>query len=294
MKDNARLPVVLTIAGSDSGGGAGIQADLKTFFALRCHGTSAITCLTAQNTTAVDAIHAAPPSFVAQQIKTITADFSLSAIKTGMLYSKAIIESVVDTLKCVLLQEGAADLAIVVDPVMVAASGARLVEANAIEAMKEQLLPLATIVTPNVPEAEAMLHDYKDSSGSRPFREISSIEAMKGAAQAVCDLYNVRSCLIKGGHLTAAADPSEAADVLFVRETGRHHVFAGKRLPLVNVHGTGCTLASAIAAFLARGKSVDDACRLGKAYVKHAIEAAYPLGSRSRGLEHRWSDDDVL
>jgi len=242
---------VLTIAGSDSGGGAGIQADLKTFSALGVYGASVITALTAQNTRAVTAIHDVPPAFVVAQLDAVFDDIEIAAVKIGMLSSPAVIEAVAAGLR----RHDARQ--IVLDPVMVAKSGDRLLRADAVSALRERLLPLATVVTPNLPEAGVLLdaEAVRDAAG------------MPGAAARLRAL-GPRAVLLKGGHL-------EAADSIDVLDDGEEPLtLSAPRIASQNTHGTGCTLSSAIAALLARGLPLRDAVQGAKAYVTAAIRAA--------------------
>ncbi len=247
------IPRVLTIAGSDSGGGAGIQADLKTFSALGTFGMTAITAITAQNTTGVYAVHEIPPEVVASQIDAVASDIGVDAAKTGMLSSAAIIEAVAERVRHHKIPN------LVVDPVMVAKSGAPLLRPEARQALREKLLPLAAVVTPNLPETEALL--------GRPVRDVA---AMREAAQALRDL-GPRTVLVKGGHLSG--DPVD----VFCHEEGCEELWA-ERVPSRHTHGTGCVLSAAIAAYLARGLTVRDAVRRGKEFVTEAIRTGLPLG----------------
>jgi hydroxymethylpyrimidine/phosphomethylpyrimidine kinase len=244
---------VLTIAGSDSGGGAGIQADLKTFTVLGVFGMSAITALTAQNTRGVAGIHPVPPEFVRLQIDTVLSDLGADAGKTGMLFSAPIIREVCQAVR----EHGLRDL--VVDPVMVAKSGHRLLEEDAVRALAGELLPLARVVTPNVPEAEIL-------SGV-PVRDAADLER---CARAIGEL-GPACVVVKGGHLQGPA-------VDAVLWEGRITFLEGRRLPFAAVHGTGCTFSAAIAAWLALGHPVPAAVRLAKDFVARAIATAEPLG----------------
>ena len=258
------IPRVLTIAGSDSGGGAGIQADLKVFGALGAYGMSAITALTAQNTVGVQGIHEAPPDFVRQQIAAVLEDIGADAIKTGMLASAAIVEAVADTL------ERFAYVPLVVDPVMVAKSGDSLLHENARTALIERLLPRTEIVTPNMEEAAAL-------AGIPVEDEASMCEAAKRISAL-----GPRYTLVKGGHLGGA----DARDYLFDGES--FEVFSGPRIKTKNTHGTGCTFASAIAVYLARGLSAPNAVRAAKDYLTGALRHSLPLGQGHGPLDHAW------
>jgi hydroxymethylpyrimidine/phosphomethylpyrimidine kinase len=247
----------LTIAGSDSGGGAGIQADLKTFAAHRVHGLSAIAALTAQHTRGVDAVEVPPPAFLRAQIDACFDDFDIGAVKVGMLANADMIQAVVKSL------DQHCPHYIVVDPVMIATSGAQLLANTAIEVLRKRLLPMSTVVTPNLPEAEFLLG-----------RRIPDLEAMRLACDDLLDL-GAGAVLLKGGHL---ADSDEVVDLFAARrETGgrMHREIRHPRLA-VNAHGTGCTLAAAIAAQLALGAPLIDACREASDYVHRALR----LGSR--------------
>lgn len=245
---------VLTIAGSDSGGGAGIQADLKTFCAFGVYGMTAITAVTAQNTRGVDAIFPLPPSMVAQQIESIMVDIGVDAAKTGMLFSASIIEAVVATLRKWPVEK------LVVDPVMVAKSGALLLEKDAVEAMSAELFPLAYLVTPNLEEASVL--------AGFPVR---SLEDMEEAARCIWEK-GPRYVLVKGGHLPG----EEATDVLFDGE--RYMYFPGPRIATPHTHGTGCTYSAALCALLALGYGVEEAVARAKEYMTIVIAHALPLG----------------
>jgi hydroxymethylpyrimidine/phosphomethylpyrimidine kinase len=242
---------VLTIAGSDSGGGAGIQADLKTFSALGTYGASVITALTAQNTRAVTAIHEVPPEFVTAQLDAVLEDIEIAAVKIGMLSSPAIIEAVAAGLRRNRPSH------VVVDPVMVAKSGDRLLREDAVSALKERLLALATVLTPNLPEAAVLL-------GTAPARDeagmIEAAAALRGLGPA--------AVLLKGGHM----EHEHSIDVL--DDGGEPLLLTAARVATGNTHGTGCTLSSAIAALLACGLPLRAAVREAKAYVTGALEAA--------------------
>ena len=244
-------PVALTIAGSDSSGGAGIQADLKTFAALGVYGASAITALTAQNTAGVTAVHAVPPEFVTAQIDAVFGDLAIGAVKIGMVAQRAIIEAIAAALKRWLPRM------IVLDPVMVASSGDRLIAADAVEALRDSLFPLATIVTPNLPEAAALLGEPMASSAA-------AIEAQGRRLLA----FGCQAVLIKGGHGAG----SESIDYLI--DGSSSLALAAPRLATKNTHGTGCSLSAAIAADLAKGESLVSAVRNAKTFVSAAIAGA--------------------
>jgi hydroxymethylpyrimidine/phosphomethylpyrimidine kinase len=244
-------PVALTIAGSDSSGGAGIQADLKTFAALGVYGASALTALTAQNTTAVSGIHLVPPEFVTAQIDAVFSDLDVKAVKIGMVAQRATIEAIVDALK------RWSPAHIVLDPVMVATSGDRLLAPDAIAALRARLIPLASVLTPNLPEAAALLDEPVASSQA----------AIEGQGRRLLAV-GCAAVLIKGGH----GGGSDSVDYL-VSHAGTLALSA-PRSPTRNTHGTGCSLASAIAAGLARGEDLETAVRHAKAFVSEAIAAA--------------------
>jgi len=256
-----RPRTALTIAGSDSGGGAGIQADLKTFAALGVYGTSALTAVTAQNTRGVRAIAELAPALVAAQIDTVVEDIGVDAVKTGMLANAAIIATVVARVQT----HGLTPL--VVDPVMVATSGDRLLRDDALQALRTTLLPLALIVTPNLPEAAALASIAVDRRAD-----------LEDAARRISAL-GARYVLITGGHA-----PGDPTDLLF---DGQGFVeFRGERIRTTSTHGTGCTLSAAIAAYLARGETVVDAVGHAKAYVTAALRAVYPVGHGHGPLHH--------
>jgi len=255
---------VLTIAGSDSGGGAGIQADLKTFAAHGVHGLSAIAALTAQNTRGVSAVHVPPVAFLRAQIDACFEDFRIAGVKIGMLANTRVINAVADALQA--WKPGF----VVLDPVMVATSGARLLETSALDALRRRLVPLATLLTPNIPEAELLLgHPVPDGEAA----EAALVELLELGAAAV---------LLKGGHL----DGGEMTDRL---DDGKQlHEFVHPRLA-VEGHGTGCTLASAIAANLCMGKTLADACSDAADYVHGALRAGYRPGQGAVSvLDHFW------
>ena len=252
--DDSRPVSVLTIAGSDSGGGAGIQADLKTFAAHGVHGLSALAALTAQHTRGVTAVHVPPTAFLEAQIDACFDDFRIGAVKLGMLASADVIATVARALARHRPRH------VVVDPVMVATSGARLLEADALDALRTQLLPLATVITPNLPEAELLLG-----------WAIGDAAAMSHAALALRAL-GAPAVLLKGGHL---AGPGEVVDIL--SDADGEQRTAHPRLQL-DAHGTGCTLASAVAANLARGLPLRAACAAAVGYVQSALRGGYRPG----------------
>jgi hydroxymethylpyrimidine/phosphomethylpyrimidine kinase len=251
-------PRLLTIAGSDSGGGAGIQADLKTFAAHGAYGMSVITALTAQNTREVRAVHEVPPEMVAAQIDAVLEDIGADAIKIGMLSNAGIIRAVADRLRFHLKNK---KVPVVLDPVMIAKSGARLLREDAVEALKTGLLPLATLVTPNLPELEALTGLAAGTGEER----LAAARALAESGPAV---------LAKGGH----AEGEEIVDLL-VEPGGRLHRFTHPRLHTRSTHGTGCTLSSAVAARLGAGEELPRAVEGAIDYLSGALAAAYPLGT---------------
>ncbi len=263
-------PHALTIAGSDSGGGAGIQADLKTFAAFGVFGTSAITAITAQNTQAVTSVQEIDLEVIAAQIDAVISDIRIDVVKTGMLSSAAIVELVAQKAKEHRFEK------LVVDPVMVAASGARLLREDAVESIRNQLLPLATVVTPNLPEAEVL-------TGV----EINSLPEMEEAARRIHAL-GPNYVVIKGGHLENA---EHSDDLLFDGES--FETFSAHRIKTTSNHGTGCTFASAVASGLAHGHTVNRSIADAKAYVTAAIANAFPVGHGHGPLNHFhhwWTD----
>jgi hydroxymethylpyrimidine/phosphomethylpyrimidine kinase len=261
-------PRLLTIAGSDSGGGAGIQADLKTFAAHGAYGMSAITAITAQNTREVRAVLEVPPEMVAAQIDAVLDDIGADAIKIGMLASAPIVRAVADRLRA-----WALTIPIVLDPVMVAKSGDALLRDDAVAAILEDLLPLCTLVTPNVPELARMTG-----------LPVETEEERRAAAES---LGKTVAVLAKGGH----AEGDEVVDLLW--EGGRLHRFRGQRLDARSSHGTGCTLSSAIAARLAAGEPLARSVEGAITWLRGALAAAYPLGSGTGPVDHLylWNKD---
>lgn len=259
---------VLTIAGSDSGGGAGIQADLKTFAANGCYGMSVITALTAQNTLGVTGIHPVPVAFVEQQLDAVLGDIGADAVKIGMLFSVELIVAVARKLRDYDAQR------IVLDPVMVAKGGDRLLQEDAVAALKEHLFPLAELITPNLSEAEDLLG-----------RKISGRAEMAAAGRDLLQ-WGSRHVLVKGGH----AEGQDSEDVLVAGAGGEGTWFGDVRVATRNTHGTGCTLSSAIAAYLAQGFSVSDAVGKARNYIQHAIRAGagYRLGHGHGPVHHFW------
>ncbi len=255
------VPKAMTIAGSDSGGGAGIQADLKTFSALGVYGSSTLTALTAQNTVGVSMVHEIPIDIIVAQINAVLSDIGADAVKTGMLASSAIVEAVAEEMKRRQVSR------LVVDPVMVAKSGDRLLREDAVEALRTRLIPLAAVVTPNIPEAEA-LTGLKIETG----------EDVRRAAEAIVQL-GARAVVVKGGHREGPA-----TDVFY--DGARFQEFSAPRIDTVNTHGTGCTFASAVAAGLAKGLDVLESVGLAKDYVTEAIRRSFPVGQGHGPLHH--------
>jgi hydroxymethylpyrimidine/phosphomethylpyrimidine kinase len=259
----AKVARALTIAGSDSGGGAGIQADLKTFSALGVYGASAITAVTSQDTQRVYGFVEMEPGFVVSQINAVVEDIGVDAVKTGMLASAPIIEAVAD---CMQRWEVTA---LVVDPVMVAKGGDKLLRDDAVEALKQRLLPLALVVTPNIPEAEVLVG-----------RELKTWDQIQEAAREIHAM-GVANVVIKGGHME---DDSMATDVLFDGQGFRD--YTAPRVATKSTHGTGCTFASAIAAMLAKGETVPLSVAGAKAYVTKALQSAYVIGHGHGPVHH--------
>ncbi len=257
---------VLIVAGSDSGGGAGIQADIKTVTMLGGYAATAIAALTVQNTRGVSAVHAVPPAFVQAQMRAVLDDIGADAIKTGMLGDAAMVAAVADVIEVL-----AVPPPLVVDPVMVAKGGARLLDADAIGAVKARLLPLAALVTPNTPELEAL-------TGRVVTDEASGVEAGRALLAA-----GARAVLVKGGHL----EGGEVADWLLTADDERR--FASPRIRTRHTHGTGCTLASAIACGLAKGNSLASAVESARDYVQSALRAAPGLGQGHGPLGHNFA-----
>ena len=258
------MRTALSIAGSDSSGGAGIQADIKTMTANGVYAMSAITALTAQNTTGVQGIFEVPPEFLAQQIDSVFTDIRPDAVKIGMVSSVGLITTIAAKLR------GYQAVNIVLDPVMVATSGSRLISEDAVDALKRHLLPLATVLTPNVPEAEVL-------SGMK----IQDAADMERAAKTIADAYGC-AVLLKGGHQIHDAD-----DLLIRGDVRRW--FHGKRVDNPNTHGTGCTLSSAIAANLVKDYDLDAAVEKAKAYISGALAAMLDLGAGSGPLNHAFA-----
>jgi hydroxymethylpyrimidine/phosphomethylpyrimidine kinase len=249
------VPVALTIAGSDSSGGAGIQADLKTFAAFGVYGASVITALTAQNTRAVSCVHVVPPDFVTAQLNAVFDDLDIAAVKIGMVAQLSTIEAIAAVLS------RKAPKHVVLDPVMVATSGDRLLSMDAVSALRERLIPLASLITPNLPEAASLLGDPVATDETAIASQGKRLLAM-----------GARAVLIKGGH----GQGSESIDTLFC---GSDMIaLPAPRIPTTNTHGTGCSLSSAIAAGLAKGETLEQAVRSAKTWITAAIAAADSLG----------------
>jgi hydroxymethylpyrimidine/phosphomethylpyrimidine kinase len=262
MAGSVTPPCVLTIAGSDSCGGAGIQADLKTMQALGVHGMSVVTAVTAQNSVGVQDFWDLPPEAVRAQLDSILSDIPVQAIKTGMLASAAIVSAVADVL-------AGSDVPLVIDPVAVSKHGHSLLLPGAGDAMRAELLPLATVVTPNLDEASQL-------SGIK----VTDEDGMRDVARVIAR-FGPRWVLVKGGHL--AGDP---VDLLF--DGTRTWRYAGERIATPHTHGTGCTLASAIASYLALGAEVPEAVTQARDYVTGAIRAGFPLGAGIGPVDHAW------
>ncbi|PLT34845.1 bifunctional hydroxymethylpyrimidine kinase/phosphomethylpyrimidine kinase [Bacillus sp. V5-8f] len=255
----------LTIAGSDSGGGAGIQADIKTFQELDVYGMSAITAVTAQNTLGVQAVYPMTAEAVARQIDSIGEDIGADAIKTGMLFDNQIIEAVTEKIKQYQWEN------VVVDPVMIAKGGASLLQSEAVHALKKHLLPLAMVITPNIPEAE-VLADIT----------IRTREDKEEAAKRILAL-GVKNIIIKGGH---DEDPSQSVDLFF--DGSNFSTLTAKRIPTKNTHGTGCTFSAAVAAELAKGAGVSQSVEKAKKFIQAAIEGQVPIG-QGHGPTNHWA-----
>ena len=257
---------VLTIAGSDSGGGAGIQADIKAISAMGCFASSAITAITAQNTLGVDAVHPVPLDILAAQIDAVLSDIGTDAIKIGMLHSAEVVSLVADKIE----QYGITN--VVLDPVMVSTSGHKLIEDNAIEIMKNRLIPLARVITPNIPEAEIL--SECTITAQQEFPQIATLLSHN----------NSTSVLLKAGHLNG----DTLTDYFYNAEDGSMTLLPSRRVDTRNTHGTGCTLSSALAAALARGESLTEAAISAKRYIEQAIitGAKYDIGHGHGPVNH--------
>jgi len=258
MNKYSRIPTALTIAGSDSGGGAGIQADLKTFAALGIHGTSAITCITAQNPKGVTGIQPVRADMVRRQIEAVFAELPPAAVKTGMLFSTEIIRVVAE-----FFRRGPRP-PLVVDPVMVATSGAKLLKPSAIRILKERLLPLATLVTPNLDEARILVN-----------RKLNKVADLRDAAREIYERFGC-AALVKGGHLNSR---SEAVDVFY--DSHNLAELRARRVRGVSTHGTGCTYSAAIAGLLALGHPLPRAVKLAKRHITRAIRQSYRVAGHT-------------
>ncbi len=258
------VPRALTVAGSDSGGGAGIQADLKTFTALGVYGMSAITSITVQNTLGVYEVVDLPPKVVYDQIKVVIEDIGVDACKTGMLSNEDIIKAVARAIKDTKIEK------LVVDPVMRAKSGDPLLRQSARETLIREILPLALVVTPNIPEAEELCGF-----------DIKSLEDMERACKKVLS-YGPSAVVVKGGHM----EGEESVDVFYDGNSFKY--LRGKFINTKNTHGTGCTFSSAITSYLAKGHSLIESVRMAKEYTQKAIENSLPLGRGHGPLNHMW------
>lgn len=258
---------VLTIAGSDSGGGAGVQADIKTISACGCYAASAITAITVQNTLGVTAVHPVPVDIIGAQISAVIDDIGVDAVKIGMLHSAEVVQCVRQKLERYAIRN------VVLDPVMVSTSGHRLIEESAIESLITDLLPLARVITPNIPEAEILL------GGVKLDRQADLFEAARQLAQKVGT-----SVLLKAGHLTE----DKLVDIFYDAEEGRLYELPSTRIHSRNTHGTGCTMSSAFASMLARGKTLAEAAAAAKQYINDAIVsgARYEIGHGFGPVDH--------
>ena len=273
------MRTALTIAGSDSCGGAGIQADIKTMTMNGVYAMSAVTALTAQNTTGVTKIMEVTPDFLKAQLDAVITDIFPNAVKTGMVASSELIKTIADAVKTYSLKN------LVVDPVMVATSGAKLISEEAIDTLKKELLPLATVITPNIPEAEVLLENAGLSGIDSKSLKITSEFEMEEAARKIHEAFGC-SVLVKGGH-----NVNDASDFLYGKTENGEIVakwFKGRRINNPNTHGTGCTLSSAIAANLAKGESLENAVEKAKEYISGALEAMLDLGKGSGPLMHNY------
>ncbi|MBR5846924.1 MAG: bifunctional hydroxymethylpyrimidine kinase/phosphomethylpyrimidine kinase [Bacteroidaceae bacterium] len=260
------MGLVLTIAGSDSGGGAGIQADIKSISANGCFAASAITAITAQNTLGVNAVEGLSIDIIEGQIEAVLSDIGTDSIKIGMLHSAEVVQCVARMLRKYNIKD------VVLDPVMVSTSGHKLIEDDAIEVMRTELMPLARVITPNIPEAEILLGEHIDNQSALP-----------QAARRLAEKYHV-SVLLKAGHLVN----DELIDIFYNRETDEVIYLSAKRIDTPNTHGTGCTLSSALAAQLAKGLPLTEAVRAAKTYINEAIihGANYTIGHGHGPVSH--------
>lgn len=275
------MKTALTIAGSDSCGGAGIQADIKTMTMNGVYAMSAVTALTAQNTTGVTQIMEVTPDFLKAQLDAVISDIFPNAVKTGMVASSELIKTIAQAVKTYSLKN------LVVDPVMVATSGSKLISEEAIDTLKKELLPLATVITPNIPEAEVLLEKAKiPTENDAQALKITTEFEMEEAARKIHEAFGC-SVLVKGGH-----NVNDASDFLYGKNENGEIVakwFKGRRINNPNTHGTGCTLSSAIAANLAKGESLENAVEKAKEYISGALEAMLDLGKGSGPLMHNFA-----
>ncbi len=263
------IPVALSIAGSDCSAGAGIQADLKTFQHFHVHGLTAVTCVVSETANIVRAVHAVPVEIVADQISLLMKSFPVAAVKTGMLFSADHVRAVAEILR------NHPEILLVVDPVMIASTGDSLLEVEAVDCYKNLLLPLARVITPNLPEAEALLGEH-----------IPDESSLEPAARKLSQLFGT-AVLLKGGHL----DGPDCIDLLI--ENGTVHRFSAPRIPLPGSHGTGCTLSAAIAAALALGNSLPEAVRLAKHYLGETLRNSYQFTSATGEIVHALNQGSV-
>lgn len=273
------MRTALTIAGSDSCGGAGIQADIKTMTMNGVYAMSSVTALTAQNTTGVTDIMEVPPSFLKAQLDAVITDIFPDAVKTGMVASSELIKTIADAVKNYSIKN------LVVDPVMVATSGSKLISEEAIETLKKELLPLAAVITPNIPEAEVLLENTSLSGMDSKNLRITSEFEMEEAARKIHKEFGC-AVLVKGGH-----NVNDASDFLYGKDENGNIIakwFKGRRINNPNTHGTGCTLSSAIAANLAKGEALENAVEKAKEYISGALEAGLNLGKGAGPLMHNF------
>ena len=269
-------PRILSIAGSDSGGGAGIQADLKTCSALGCYGMTAITAITAQNTCGVQGIHAIPPEMLRQQIDAVVSDIGVDAVKIGMLHDPEVVHIVAQAIRQYRFKH------IVLDPVMVATSGDALIARETIAVLVDELFPWVSVITPNLDEASLLL--------ARPIQYVDELNAAAQDLQAL----GAPAVLLKGGHLAEQHEGAQVTDVLLYAQDGemRTQTYTSPRIISRNTHGTGCTLSSAIASNLAKGYDLETAVRRAKAYISGALAAMLDLGHGSGPMNHAFALDN--
>lgn len=275
---STRAPTVLTIAGSDSGGGAGIQADLKVFMALGVHGASVVTALTAQNSLGVISVHIPPPEFIMDQFRAVMPDLAPSAAKIGMLGNAAAARAVADALDRWPIDD------LVLDPVMISTAGARLLTPDAVDLIRRELIPRARLVTPNLAEAWALLAAAGEGSapGTPSPSEIKTEADMLRAAEGLMKM-GARAVLLKGGHLAGPESPDLLLDASGPRW------FRTPRVDSPHTHGSGCALSAAVVAGLARGMNLPDAVGSAKRFITGGIKAAYPVGAGPGPLNHAWA-----